>query len=63
MLLWHNAGALLRNLLIAAVPEIFLAAKRNPVTGFGSVKCIALVTHLHDVYDRIAERELEQNVQ
>jgi hypothetical protein len=61
--LWHNADALLRNLLIAAVPAIFLAAKRNPVTGFGNVTCLTLPTHLHNVYGQIMEQELEQNVQ
>jgi hypothetical protein len=61
--LWHNADAILRNLLIAAVPTIFLAAIRNPVTGFGNVSCLSLLNHLHDVYEKITEKELEQNIQ
>jgi hypothetical protein len=60
---WHNAEALLRNLLIAAVPSIFQASKRNPITGFGNVTCLALLTHLHGVYGRITEQDLDKNVQ
>jgi hypothetical protein len=51
--LWHNVDAILRNLLIAAVPAIFLAAKRSPVTGFGNVLRMSLLTHLHDAYECI----------
>jgi hypothetical protein len=61
--LWHNADAILRNLLLAAVPTIFLAAIRNPVTGFGNVSCLSLLNHLHDVYGNITEKELEQIIQ
>jgi hypothetical protein len=61
-ILWHK-GATLHNLLIAAVPAIFLAAKRNPVTGFGDVSCLFLLSHLCDVYGCTTEKELEQNVQ
>jgi hypothetical protein len=61
--LWHNADAILCNLLIAAVPTIFLAAMRNPVTGFGNVSCLSLLNHLHDVYGHITEKELEHNIQ
>jgi hypothetical protein len=56
--LWHNADSILRNILIAAVPTIFLAAMRNPVTGFGNVSCLSLLNHLHDVYRHITEKEL-----
>jgi hypothetical protein len=60
--LWHNVDAVLRNLLIAAVPGIFLATMKNPVTGFGNVTCLELLTHLHDNYGKITEQELEDNV-
>jgi hypothetical protein len=55
--------AILRNLIIAVVPTIFLAAKRNTVTGFGNVPCMSLLNHLHAVYGHITEKELEQNIQ
>jgi hypothetical protein len=61
--LWHNADAILRNLLIAAAPTIFLAAIHNPVTGFGNVSCLSLLNHLHDVYGNITEKDLEHNIQ
>jgi hypothetical protein len=60
--LWHSVYDVLRNLLIAAVPGIFLAMMKNPVTGFGNVTCLALLTHLHDNYGKITEQELEANV-
>jgi hypothetical protein len=49
----HNVDAILRNLLIAAVPGIFLAMMKNPVTGFGNITCIELLTHLHNNYGNI----------
>jgi hypothetical protein len=60
--LWHNVDTVLRNLIIAAVPGIFLATMKNPVTGFGNVTCLALLTHLHNNYGKITEQELEANV-
>jgi hypothetical protein len=50
------------NLLIAAVPSIFIAAKKNPVTGFGNVTCLELLTHLHNNYEKITEQQLDENV-
>jgi hypothetical protein len=60
--LWHNGDAVLRNLLIAAVPDIFLATMKNPMTVFGNVTCLELLTHLHNNYGNIIEQELEANV-
>jgi hypothetical protein len=37
-ILFHNADTELCNLLIAAVPHIFLADQRDPTTGFGKKK-------------------------
>jgi hypothetical protein len=59
---WHNIDAVLRNLLIAAVPGTFLATMKNPVTGFSNVTCLELLTHLHNNYGNITEQELEANV-
>jgi hypothetical protein len=59
----HTVDAIIRNLLIAAVQAIFLAAKCNPVTGFGNVTRLALLTHLRNVYGRITEQDLKQNIQ
>jgi hypothetical protein len=46
--LWYNGDAVLQNLPIAAVHRIFIAAKKNPVTGVGSATCLKLLTHLHN---------------
>jgi hypothetical protein len=60
--LWHNVDAVLRNLPIAAVPGIFLATAKNPVTGLGNVTHLTLLTHLHNNYGNITEQEMEANV-
>jgi hypothetical protein len=59
---WHNVDSVLRNFLIAAVPGIFLATMKKPVTGFGNVTCLELLSHLHNNYGNITEQELETNV-
>jgi hypothetical protein len=46
---------LLRNLLISAVPSIFITAKKTPFTGFGNFTCLQLLAHLHDTYGQITE--------
>jgi hypothetical protein len=51
----------LRNLLISAIPAIFIAAKKNLVTGFGNVTCLQILTHLHDRYGQIMDKDLEDN--
>jgi hypothetical protein len=60
--LWYNIDAVLRNMLIAAVPGIFITAKNNPVTGFGDVTYLELLSHLDDNYKKIMEQELKNNV-
>jgi hypothetical protein len=60
-ILFHNANTALRNLLIAAVPPIFLADQRNPMTGLGSKTVLQLLTYLHTTFGSISEKELEQN--
>jgi hypothetical protein len=45
-LLWHNVNAMLRNLIVAAVPGIFLAAKKKLVTWFENVTYLELLTQL-----------------
>jgi hypothetical protein len=60
-ILFHNADTALRNLLIAAVPPIFLADQRDPMTGFGNKTVLQLLTYLHTTFGNISEKELEQN--
>jgi hypothetical protein len=60
-ILFHNAYTALRNLLIAAVPSIFLADQRDPMTGFGNKTVLQLLTYLHTTFGSISEKELELN--
>jgi hypothetical protein len=60
-ILFHNADTALRNLLIAAVPPIFLADQRDPMTGFGNKTVLQLLTYLHTTFGSISEIELEHN--
>jgi hypothetical protein len=60
-ILFHNADTALRNLLIAAVPPIFLADQRDPMTGFGNKTVLQLLSYLHTTFGSISEKELEQN--
>jgi hypothetical protein len=60
-ILFHNADAALRNLLIAAVPPFFLADQRDPMTGFGNKTVLQLLIYLRTTFVSISEKELEQN--
>jgi hypothetical protein len=60
-ILYHNADTALRNLLIAAVPPIFLADQRDPMTGFGNKTVLQLLTYLHTTFGSISEKDLELN--
>jgi hypothetical protein len=60
--IWHTVDAVLRNLIITRVPDIFIAAKKKTVTGFGNVTFLELLTHLHDTCGQITEKELEDNM-
>jgi hypothetical protein len=60
-ILYHNADTALRNLLIAAVPLIFLADQRDPMTGFGKKTVLQLLTYLHTTFGSISEKDLYLN--
>jgi hypothetical protein len=60
-ILFHNADTALHNLLIAAMPPIFLADQRDPVTGVGNKTVLQLISYLHTTIGSISEKELEQN--
>jgi hypothetical protein len=61
LILFYNADTALRNLPIAAVPPIFLADQRDPMTGLGNKTVLQLLTYLHTTFGSISEKELEQN--
>jgi hypothetical protein len=60
-ILFHNADKALHNLLIAAVPPIFLADQHDPTTGFRNKTILQLLTYLHTTFGNISEKELELN--
>jgi hypothetical protein len=60
-ILYHNVDTALRNLLIAAVPPIFLADQRDPMIGFGNKTVLQLLTYLHTTFGSISEKDLELN--
>jgi hypothetical protein len=49
-ILFHNADTALCNLLIAAVPTIFLVDQQYPMTGFGNKTVLQLPSHLHSTF-------------
>jgi hypothetical protein len=55
-ILFHNVDTALRNLLITAVPPIFIADQRDPMTGFGNKTVIQLLTYLHTTFGSISEK-------
>jgi hypothetical protein len=60
-ILFHNANTALRNLLIIAVPPIFLTDQCDPMMGFGNKTVLQLLTYLHTTFGSISEKEMEQN--
>jgi hypothetical protein len=59
-ILFHNADTALRNLLIEAVPPMFLADQRGPMAGVGNKTVLQLLSYLHTTFGSISEKELEQ---
>ena len=51
----------LRNQVIEAIPLVYIRALYNPVTGFGNVTTLALMTHLWTNYGKIQPSELNDN--
>jgi hypothetical protein len=56
LILFHNADTALRNLLIAAVPPIFLADQCDPMTEFGNKTVLQLLAYLHTTFGSISEK-------
>jgi hypothetical protein len=60
-ILYHNTDTALCNLLVAAVPPIFLADQRDPMTGFRNKTVLQILTYLHTTFGSISEKNLELN--
>ena len=53
----------LRNQLLVAVNPTYLQAVKDPILGFGQITCLAIITHLRDVYGIITPEMLDTNKQ
>ena len=51
----------LKQQLFNAIPDIYLATLRNPVTGFSRVTTRATLNHLYNVYGRITAHDYDAN--
>jgi hypothetical protein len=61
-LLFANAEAALKKLIIQAVPSTFTEILSDTVLGYARVKCIAILDHLDAKYGIITEDDLIQNL-
>eukprot|EP00978_Attheya_sp_CCMP212_P045820 scaffold361923_cov40-Attheya_sp.AAC.1 len=58
---YHAVDQALRKLLIAATPEVFIRAIKDPLLGFGRVTTLAILTHLRTTYGEITPEDLDKN--
>jgi hypothetical protein len=58
---YQNVDQALRNQVIAAVPEVYIVALRDDITGFGTVTTRQLLAHLWSSYGTITQTELDTN--
>ena len=52
----------LRNLLLAAVPHVYVNSLSNDITGFGNVSALTIMTSLWERYGRITQAKLAENL-
>jgi hypothetical protein len=55
---YRNTDHALKQVLIAAVPDIFIRAKRNLTFGYANVTTLDLLTHLHATYGEIMPEDI-----
>ena len=60
--LYTRVDNALRNQIIAATPDIFIRAIRDPITGYGRISAMHMYTHLRTVYGRISQNEMTLNL-
>ena len=59
--LYRDVDQTLRNQVIEAVHEYYIRTLKHPRTGYGSLTCLELLTHLWTTYGKIEKEELEVN--
>ena len=58
---YHYTDQALRQQLIAATPEVYIQAVKDPLLGFGRVTTLTILTHLRTTYGEITAEDLEAN--
>lgn len=58
---YYDTENTLRSQLIAACPDTYIRALKDPKQGYGEVTTLALLTHLWDTYGSISMQELNAN--
>jgi hypothetical protein len=58
---YHYTDQALRQQLIAATPEVYIQAVKDPLLGFGQVTTLTILTHLRTTYGEITAEDLEAN--
>ena len=60
---YNRVDNALRNQIIACTPEVYIRTMRNPITGYGRITALELLTHLKLTYGRITQNEMTLNLQ
>jgi hypothetical protein len=58
---YHYTDQALRQQLIAATPDVYIQAVKDPLLGFGRVTTLTILTHLRATYGEITAEDLEAN--
>ncbi len=58
---YKDTDKALRNMLIDAVPDIYLRKIKDKQIGYSNVTCLQVLTHLWDNYGVITQAELDEN--
>jgi hypothetical protein len=61
--LYRDADSALRGQVIEATHDFYIRALKNKRTGYGSLTCLEILTHLWTTYGRIKKEELEINIE
>jgi hypothetical protein len=59
---YHAFNQALRNLILAAVPPVYVNSLSHNITGFGNVSALTIMTSLWERYGMITQAELAENI-
>ena len=58
----HSTDKALKKMLLAACPDIYLSAIKNPRTGYATTTTLQMMNHLWATYGEIKPEDLDQNL-